>query len=1834
MSGAGRPDMRTPSTLPVRGANGDVMVSFGLLDDKDERNEVPFPFLSLFGRVRAAFAGPGTRRVPSRSSARTPVNDEERRRGKQPSNQPIVPLRTVAPSSTALAAIAPTVAVAREDESSIMMDDENESQSQSQIDISTIGVQHVPGFPLSREVLDDARSIISTSTRLRSDFADDSVSIASMAQPNGSVDEWIRRFRGEGLSRKYWMADETVKECRECLMPFTRLRRRHHCRICGQIFCSRCASNIVSARRFGQSGDIRVCNQCMNMLAEYDRREQIDAPHKQARARRRRGSEVSTMVLSPEPEPELEPDIREEPELEPIEETAPFRPQLEPEDAAEPSEQDGPFVPPAPTQLPPPDEVAAPKDGEVFNLGDAETQRVPDARAMPRTCASPARTPRIDAAQRRAAGAVLSAASMVHFSRMLQQLLENGRIGNVREWHDVIRVLALSVVDHIRLHPRESSLTDIRSSVKIKCVPGGQISDCEYIDGFVCSKNVATKRMAASLPLKNARVMVISFPLEYHRNARLLSLEPIIAQEHEFLRILVARIVALRPNVVIAEKSVSYLALRMFEKAGVLVFWSMKRRTVESIARCTQADIISSIDRLALDPRIGRCVSLDVDTYQQMHKGTARRKPLLKIEVARRDVGSALVLRGGTFDLLHRVKAVLTLMVFVGYNLRLEEYLRRDSAAVLDWAAIREQRLVSHNTDGSDEFSKFLRRFQGSILSSSISVVIPAPFLVERISYTMDTIKKLSAQCGQNRADQRYVHSEPTQEPELDTRAGAESSAGSPDTTVAPDSPIHAVSESLQLPQLPQQLQQSLQQSLQPQSAPDTVAVGPAAPEQPVQSVQSVAELELREPESLRIVSHLAQTQRYQDRLRRLWNVMCSRILPMLTPFVHQQLLVLTSSANAQGVPPCIDPALHKFEFYGPGDETLGQHLERVCREISDKCPAKGCDKPMLGHIRTYVHNDMRVQVFTERFVCPIPGEEEELLCWSYCKVCEAATQVARVSEESWSLSFAKYLELQFYPNHAYHTVQCGHNYYCDSVRYFTYQNVAVRFHADPVHPWEVMVPPLRLVWNAEMQCRIKNDEAVSLLRKSERFWDSLTLRVRELQKTCALYAPDAESDTAAILATIMTHVQQDRHTVRRRLRQVYWDSPAAALLPLNDVRRVLLNKSVEWDALFLDYERQLVPSEKEIRRLTASHLKKLFAEREEERESAACLESWGVESIAAEHDPTVKRAEEPREIIDSGQMTPRELEEPDTQETTVLAMSVSELADLTAEKHADEAEELKRHSAPPERTIDLSAIETPVRTSTPSSISRRVTNHRGEPMIVPEVPIYRERPESVRNTQVSSLARQFDRISREAAEREREREMQLQMMRTRRARPVTTTHATVEVFKSLHDAVGGDESDSDDEWRPKTDTAPPASPVSPASQDTPTDVTSEYADVDGHAAAVADSAASETESSAAQDAESEVRLGLFKSLAASWTPGIPDLAPLEYPFPATDHVFSDSRIVVSEDEPSSIIAFTLASRSYVDQLKASQQAHGNYDSPAAWERELRHGEATHYRYEFETESLQLSCKIFFAEQFDALRRVCGCGEAIVESLARSVKWDSSGGKSGSMFLKTCDDRLVVKQLSRAEMDGFSKFAPHYFVYLADCFAHSRPTTLAKILGCFRIGFRNTQTGRALKMDVVVMENLFYGRSFSRIFDLKGSTRNRFATETGRPSDVLLDENLLQMSQKAPVYVREHAKRILRSALYNDSLFLTDMNVMDYSLVVGFDETQNEMVIGIIDFVRTYTWDKRVESFVKETAILGGGGRGEPTIITPRQYRLRFLGFLDKVFLLTPDAWIQGGWVQ
>lgn len=387
-----------------------------------------------------------------------------------------------------------------------------------------------------------------------------------------------------------------------------------------------------------------------------------------------------------------------------------------------------------------------------------------------------------------------------------------------------------------------------------------------------------------------------------------------------------------------------------------------------------------------------------------------------------------------------------------------------------------------------------------------------------------------------------------------------------------------------------------------------------------------------------------------------------------------------------------------------------------------------------------------------------------------------------------------------------------------------------------------------------------------------------------------------------------------------------------------------------------------------------------------------------------------------------------------------------------------------------------------------------------------------------------------------------------------------------------------------------------------------------------------------------------------------------------EDPLNDPEHIFRDSLMVVRTDEPTSIIALSLNSAQYREMLSKSRAEKrivrepkltegeafmpgddSGTDSSSTWgvvnvdsfdsmnpTDELKSASAKmSWVISFESGGLTISCTVLYPEQFDALRKMYDCEKSIVESLARCVKWNANGGKSGSAFLKTRDDRFVAKELSRAELAAMETFAPAYFDYMASAFSADRPTLLAKVFGCYKLTFKKSKekgaSGKAkvTQMNLLVMENLFYNRRFAKIYDLKGSTRNRHVQSTGRENEVLLDENLVETAHLSPFYLREHSKRILRGALLNDSKFLSDINVMDYSLVVGVDHDAHELVLGIVDYIRTYTWDKKLESWVKDSTFLGGGGKGEPTIVTPKQYKQRFLSAMERYFPLVPDRWMK-----
>jgi hypothetical protein len=109
------------------------------------------------------------------------------------------------------------------------------------------------------------------------------------------------------------------------------------------------------------------------------------------------------------------------------------------------------------------------------------------------------------------------------------------------------------------------------------------------------------------------------------------------------------------------------------------------------------------------------------------------------------------------------------------------------------------------------------------------------------------------------------------------------------------------------------------------------------------------------------------------------------------------------------------------------------------------------------------------------------------------------------------------------------------------------------------------------------------------------------------------------------------------------------------------------------------------------------------------------------------------------------------------------------------------------------------------------------------------------------------------------------------------------------------------------------------------------------------------------------------------------------------------------------------------------------------------------------------------------------------------------------------------------------------------------------------------------------------------------------------------------------ISKGQPLPLHDRAKEYFNRAVLNDTLFLSIINVVDYSILVGMDENKKELVVGIIDYMRQYDIIKKMERMGKSVGMIAG--QAEPTIIQPPAYRNRFQAAMQRYFMMVPDKW-------
>jgi 1-phosphatidylinositol-3-phosphate 5-kinase len=100
--------------------------------------------------------------------------------------------------------------------------------------------------------------------------------------------------------------------------------------------------------------------------------------------------------------------------------------------------------------------------------------------------------------------------------------------------------------------------------------------------------------------------------------------------------------------------------------------------------------------------------------------------------------------------------------------------------------------------------------------------------------------------------------------------------------------------------------------------------------------------------------------------------------------------------------------------------------------------------------------------------------------------------------------------------------------------------------------------------------------------------------------------------------------------------------------------------------------------------------------------------------------------------------------------------------------------------------------------------------------------------------------------------------------------------------------------------------------------------------------------------------------------------------------------------------------------------------------------------------------------------------------------------------KAICLFAKTLDDRFIIKQVTKTELESFIKFSPEYFKYISESLSTGSPTCLAKVLGIYQVTTKNEKGGKEVRMDLMEMENILFGRNIKRLYDLKISAQSHY----------------------------------------------------------------------------------------------------------------------------------------
>lgn len=799
----------------------------------------------------------------------------------------------------------------------------------------------------------------------------------------------------------------------------------------------------------------------------------------------------------------------------------------------------------------------------------------------------------------------LNRASMDHVRKLLRQLLTDSDIPHAQNWETALLPILLKATDDVDPDVQHGDDMDIRHYVKLKRIPGGRPGDTSYVSGLVFTKNVALKSMPRSITRPN--ILIITFALEYARQQQhFMSLEPVIRQEREFLQNLVNRIAALRPHLLLVEKNISGLALQLLEEAGIATAYNVKPAIIEAVSRCTQTRIVTSMDRLASSSaHPGQCGSFDVKTY--VHKN--RKKTYMYISGCPKQLGCTIVLRGADDDVLANVKRITEFMVYVVYNLKLETCLMRDEFAKIPTspsaALSTNKATITNGTQPDSMADGSTGRGHGNVAAMDESLAEAKNSEKSRISQETHVNDQGLPVHDMEKPDLPDDLPTPAFYEDIVQKHQTKILSASPFVKFKPPHPLMRARElEKQLAYLKRLRDQDVSKSSEDEKSksqkfvlvtPEMIHKSPSdAPAKVKEVLHAVHDAEYDR------ALHNYETQKKQ------WETYISGNSNLFDPYAHQNIVVLYSMVCTTTSIPCSGPDVFALGFYNEHDTdtmfesdcTLGQYVEDLCHSANSVCDANGCEERMFDHHRQYVHGETQISVFVQPYQSKLRGLQDTILMWSRCKICGNETPPMPMSESTWKYSFGKYLELSFSSGdlHARAGV-CPHDLHRDHLRFFGYKDLALRIHYDPINILEIIVPRPRVTWKVDRDLRLRNDIYTKTEKRLNRFMVSVKARLKSINVESVI--PEVAESCKNEIDTLSKRASDEHVALIKQLQERYINSKYWEITPLNRLIRATQEKSVEWDAIFAEFERNYLPSEKDIRLLANLQLKKIFLDRD-----------------------------------------------------------------------------------------------------------------------------------------------------------------------------------------------------------------------------------------------------------------------------------------------------------------------------------------------------------------------------------------------------------------------------------------------------------------------------------------------------------------------------------------------------------------------------------------------------------------------------------------------------------